>query len=189
MGLNRTGARRKGARGHGGARVLAKGALVTTAVTWAAASIPGCVLGVTTIATMPIEAGAGSGGGGGASSSSWVIPSGSWVNVTSNLAGIVSECGTVSIMTVRPDGSTLIAGVAGVGLYQSTDGGGTWAALGSSVDGGVPVANSPLSFVFDPKDPTHWWETGIHHGDGIFATTDDGATFTSLARGVVQSAD
>jgi photosystem II stability/assembly factor-like uncharacterized protein len=109
------------------------------------------------------------------------VPSGTWVNVTNNLANIPSECGNMSHLFVRPDGA-LIAGIAQRGLWVSQDGGNSWQAMDPGADGGrtTTITNRPTCLVFDPLNAATFWESGIYDGAGVFVTTDNGNTFASL---------
>src|SRR5690348_7670434 len=44
---------------------------------------------------------------------------GEWVNVTSNLAGLESICGNLTLVQAKPDEDVLIAGIASLGLFES----------------------------------------------------------------------
>ncbi|MCU1504871.1 MAG: glycosyl hydrolase [Ilumatobacteraceae bacterium] len=104
----------------------------------------------------------------------------SWVNDTGNLAGMASECGNMSYVSVRPDKDVVIAGVAHGGLWASTDPSTTvWTALGSGT-GSAKIINRPSSFVYDPDHPDTWWVSGIYAGGGVYKTTDGGTTFAQL---------
>src|SRR5450755_1204186 len=52
---------------------------------------------------------AGSGGGGVIMTAP--VPTGAWINATSNLAGVQSECGNLSGLIAKPDEDLLVAGV------------------------------------------------------------------------------
>ena len=67
---------------------------------------------------------------------------GQWVNVTSNLAGMASECGNMSYVSAKPNEDLVIAGVAQRGLWGSRDGGVSWHRLGSN-RGSATVKNRP----------------------------------------------
>ena len=75
---------------------------------------------------------------------------GEWTEATGNLAGMASECGNVSYISAKPDG-TLIAGIALHGLWHSADGGDSWTQLGQG-DGSDEILNRPSSIVYDPMD-------------------------------------
>src|SRR5262252_5424528 len=99
-----------------------------------------------------------------------------WVNVTGNLAGMASECGNLTILSVMPGSGTVIAGVAASGLWANSTGT-TWSHLGSGA-GSDPITNRPSWIVYDPVSPAVFWESGIYHSDsGINKTTDNGVTF------------
>jgi hypothetical protein len=121
---------------------------------------------------------AGKGAGGSAGSGAGAPPS-AWVNVTSNLANLPSECGNLTLVSATPGSSTVIAGVAKVGLYATTDGGAHWDALGTGA-GSAVITNRPSSIVYDPEHPGTFWESGIYNGGGVYRTTDDGETFEQL---------
>jgi hypothetical protein len=106
-------------------------------------------------------------------------PSSAWANATGNLANMPAGCGTLSRVEGKPCSNALIAGVADQGLFQSNDSGDTWTPLGTG-DGSTPITNNPLSILFDPENPDHFWENGLFGGGGLYATTDAGATFTRL---------
>ena len=57
-----------------------------------------------------------------------------WVNVTANLAGLPSECGNMCLLSAVPGQDRIIAGIAKRGLWQTTDGGATWTALGQGAN-------------------------------------------------------
>src|SRR5947207_10261782 len=74
----------------------------------------------------------GSGGGQGGSQGSGgsgpmglpdLIASPQYANVTGNLANLASDCGTLTMVTPKPDEDMLIAGIAAQGLWASLDGG------------------------------------------------------------------
>ena len=136
----------------------------------------------------PTSPGATSGGDAGGSSSggsssgglvAGAPPSGTWTNMTSNLANLPSECGNLSYMTAKPDEDFLIAGIAQKGLWGSHDGGASWQALGSGA-GSAMITNRTSTIVFDPKDSTRWWESGLYNGGGVYETSDDGVTLVGL---------
>jgi len=102
-----------------------------------------------------------------------------WVNITSNLAGLDSECGNMTNVTAKPDEDMLIAGIAMRGLWSSTDGGETWVELGQTKDS-EKVTNRTIRITFDPENSQRWWENGIYNAPGLFRTDDNGATLVSL---------
>jgi hypothetical protein len=155
--------------------VLAHGCVITLSTT-----APGT--SGSTVATAGAEAGteAGTGDGGGAP------VSGSWSNVTSNLANLSSECGNMAGFFAKPDEDLLIAGIALRGLWGSRDGGNSWQALSADA-GAANITNRPRSIVFDPNDSMKFWESGIYDGAGVFLTTNDGLTFAPL--GMVMNSD
>lgn len=121
-----------------------------------------------------------SGGGGAAGAED--VPMGSWLNVTNNLAGKDSACGTLTMLAAKPDEDLVIAGVATQGLWASTNGGDSWKQFGDS----HAITNRPTQLVYDPAHPEQFWEAGIY-GDGVYLTEDDGAHF--VKQGTVQHVD
>lgn len=124
----------------------------------------------------------GSGTQGGGSAGLGPLPEGEWVNVTSNLAHMPSECGNLSYGTAKPDEDLLLLGVAKNGLWASADGGGLWEKLGSDADPEL-ITNRVTALVFDPEHPETYWETGVYNGSGVFKTTDNGQTFSAFPIG------
>jgi photosystem II stability/assembly factor-like uncharacterized protein len=127
----------------------------------------------------------GGGSGGGSSSGSGAdstlkgpIPTGSWVNVTGNLAGVSSGCGTLVNVDAKPDEDFLIAGVTNAGLYGTRDGGSTWQQI-TAPSGAGSIDNRMTMVIFDPTTSTRFWECGIY-GDSPFVTTDDGKSWTQM---------
>jgi hypothetical protein len=109
------------------------------------------------------------------------LPTGTWTNVTSNLANLPSQCGNMSSVFTKPDEDVLIAGVAAQGLWASKNGNATWELLGGgTADAGDGIFNRPLALVYDPRAPSQFWESGIYDSNAFFLTKDDGATFTAL---------
>lgn len=104
---------------------------------------------------------------------------GPWENVTANLAHMPSECGSVSGFAAAPDEDRLIVGVALHGLWESTDGGSSWHALGTGA-GSDPITNRTVTLVFDPEHGSTFWEAGIYNGAGVYRTDDEGLTFHAL---------
>jgi photosystem II stability/assembly factor-like uncharacterized protein len=104
---------------------------------------------------------------------------GRWEEVASNLAGLESECGNLSLVSVRPDRDVIIVGIALRGLWASTDESAAWSPLGEG-DGSAVITNRPSSIVYDPDNPDTYWESGIYHEGGVFRTDDGGTTFQQL---------
>src|ERR1041384_2425469 len=96
-----------------------------------------------------------------------------WVNVTANLSEMPSECGNLCLLSVVPGQDKIIAGIAKRGLWQSVDGGATWIALGQGASS-APIVNRPSEIIYDPKDPSRFWESGIYNSSGIYETTNAG---------------
>lgn len=105
-------------------------------------------------------------------------PTASWQQVTANLAGLTSECGTVPVVTAQPGTDLVIAGVARNGLWALTPDGTAWTQLGTG--GGDEIPNRPTWIQWDPVDPATFWEAGIYVGPGVYGTTDGGSTFAQL---------
>jgi hypothetical protein len=119
---------------------------------------------------------------------------GMWVNVTGELAGMPSVCGTVQTVFTNPN-ENLIAGIADNGLWASSspngdpDGGG-WSELdmgnAAVCSSAMPpdsecITNRPTALVYDPVNPLQYWESGIYaNGYAVYITTDGGNTFTGL---------
>src|SRR5215213_10124731 len=102
-----------------------------------------------------------------------------WQPAAANLAGVPSECGNVSMLSVRPDRDMVITSVAQRGLWAETDGASTWTALGQGA-GSATITNRGIMVVYDPTNPNTFWEAGIYNGGGIYRTDDNGATFRPL---------
>lgn len=102
-----------------------------------------------------------------------------WVDVTSNLANLESECGNLTLLSARPCTDEIIAGVAQRGLFMTSDGGGSWNPLGTG-PGSAVITNRPSSIVYDPEHPEVFWESGIYNGGGVYRTDDGGTTFVQL---------
>jgi photosystem II stability/assembly factor-like uncharacterized protein len=129
----------------------------------------------------------GSGNAGGDGSGGNSMPSGppkpllegEWLNVTSNLAELQSECGNLSYGASKPDEDLIILGVATQGLWGSRNGGESWEKLGSDSDP-EQITNRASSMLFDPESPDTFWESGVYNAGGVYKTTDGGGSFTSL---------
>ncbi len=164
-----------------GACALAGGALLSPL-------LHGCVIRLSTYPP-PEDAGSSStvdgshsgstSGSPGDAASDATRPTGGWVNVTGNLASLTAMCGTLTMVSTKPDEDLLIAGLANVGLYGSRDGGKTWQPLGATSDAGQVIMNRPEAIVYDPKVTTRFWEAGVYAGSP-FITNDDGRTWTQL---------
>jgi len=121
-----------------------------------------------------------SGGATGGSAGAGVVPvsptpQAKWENVTTNLAGMASECGNLGRVSSHPTADMLLVGVAKKGLFSSTDGGASWQPLGTT---GATITNRISYVAYDPAAPATFWESGIYNGGGVYKTTDNGATFT-----------
>ena len=105
-------------------------------------------------------------------------PSG-WVNVTANLAGMPSDCGTLAYLSAKPDQDMLIACVGQQGYWASTDGAATWVQLGKGT-GSATVTHKTTSIVYDPTAPNTFWESGIYGNLESYKTNNNGQTFVAL---------
>ncbi|MEP7053224.1 MAG: hypothetical protein ABJB12_22870 [Pseudomonadota bacterium] len=132
---------------------------------------------------------AGAGGSvahGGASSIDYgnpTVPEAKWTNITNNLANMASECGNVGGIFPSPYLDLLLVGVARQGLWSSADGGATYKKIGTTGD---MILNRTIMLVWDPSDTKTFWESGIYgfenpFTDGVFKTTDNGASFKGYA--------
>jgi len=104
---------------------------------------------------------------------------GGWVAATTNLAGLPSECGNMSLLSADPLQDEVVAGVAQQGLWESSDGAANWTRLGTGA-GSAVITNRPSSITYDPADPNTFWESGTYNSGGAYETTDGGATFKQL---------
>lgn len=104
---------------------------------------------------------------------------GQWVNVTSNLSGMASECGNMTYVSAKPSEDLMIAGVAARGLFGSRDGGSTWSALGT-MNPTAQIVNRPGNIVYDPVNTNVFWEAGIYNSNGVYRTNNNGLSFTAL---------
>ena len=104
---------------------------------------------------------------------------GSWIPVTANLAGLPSECGNLSLLSVRPDRDMLTVSVALRGLWASENGAVVWTPLGMGA-GSATITNRGSSIVYDPDHPNTFWQSGIYNGGGVYRTDDNGVTFRQL---------
>ncbi len=119
-------------------------------------------------------------GGSSSEGGTFPTPTGQWTIVTSNLAGLGSECGNMSNLSSKPDEDLLIAGIAQQGLWGSTNGGGTWTPMGQADAGSAVITNRTSQIVYDPVHPHTFWESGLYNAGGVYETTDDGVTFAWL---------
>ena len=77
-----------------------------------------------------------------------------------NLAGQPSTCGTLSLVSARPDKDELIAGLwpRACGPTRAAR---PWAPIGKGA-GSAPITNRSTSIVYDPEHPGTFWESGIY---------------------------
>ena len=108
-------------------------------------------------------------------------PPAAWSNATGNLAGLMSECGNLTLVAADPCHDRVIAGVAHGGLWMSSDRGASWNKLGTGA-GSAAIGHRPSSIVFDPEHSDVFYESGIYGAlnDGVFMTSDGGTTFKPL---------
>jgi photosystem II stability/assembly factor-like uncharacterized protein len=106
--------------------------------------------------------------------------SASWVNVTGSLANQPAECGNLTLLSPVPGSGTVIAGVAGKGLWANSTGT-TWTHMGDGA-GSASIINRPSWVTYDPTHPGVFWESGIYGNGtgGVFRTNDGGTTFQAL---------
>ena len=116
---------------------------------------------------------------GGAAGSSGTVPAGAWVDVTSNLTSLQSECGNLSYLSTEPNQDRLIASVALQGLWSTTDGGDSWGAIGQG-SGSDQITNRGSLVLYDPDHPGSFWEVGTYNAGGVYKTEDDGDTFKQV---------
>jgi photosystem II stability/assembly factor-like uncharacterized protein len=111
------------------------------------------------------------------------IDAGTWVNISGNLAGMHSECGNMSMLSVRPDRDELISGIALNGLWSNTDPEEpTWRHLGEG-NGSAVITNRTSTLVYDPENHNVFWESGAYGaGGGVYQTIDGGQTFVQLGK-------
>jgi photosystem II stability/assembly factor-like uncharacterized protein len=104
-----------------------------------------------------------------------------WVDATGNLAGLSSECGNLSYVSVNPEGE-LIASVALQGLWSSDDSGESWTQLGEAA-GSDALELRTTAIVHDPLEPKRFWVSGQYDTGGIYETSNGGASFRQLLEG------
>jgi len=101
----------------------------------------------------------------------------SWVPATGNLASMASECGNLCRIFPVPNSANVIAGVAGAGLWVTTNGGALWTKLGGA---DCQMRNRPQQILFDPGNAATFWEVGIYTAPGVLKTTEGGRTFAPV---------
>jgi len=163
-----------GQGGDGGGVSPQGGSTQTTGGTSGEGDTPGSGNGSNAGGSGGDEPSSGGSGGSGGGNDLDALTTGTWTIATGNLANKDSTCGNMGGVFPNPAGDVLIAGVAGDGLFSSTDEGTTWVSLGTA-KGSDSVINRITSVVFDPDDATHWWESGTY-GQGVYRTQDDGKT-------------
>jgi photosystem II stability/assembly factor-like uncharacterized protein len=106
---------------------------------------------------------------------------GNWTPITGNLAGLASECGNVSLLSVRPDQDQLIVSIAQQGLWANAPGSDTWVRLGTK-PGSAPITNRGTSILYDPTHPGTFWESGIYNGGAVYRSNDGGLSLRQLGQ-------
>jgi photosystem II stability/assembly factor-like uncharacterized protein len=109
-----------------------------------------------------------------------------WTPAAANLTGLPSECGNMSLVSVRPDRDMLLASVAKQGLWSSASGVTQWSPLGRGA-GSATITNRGSTIVYDPEHLDTFWESGLYNGGAVYRTDDNGATFRQL--GSISSSD
>lgn len=103
----------------------------------------------------------------------------SWEPAASNLAGLRSECGNLSLVAAHPTLNEVVASVALQGLFAQRAGSDSWEPLGTAA-GSDRITNRGSAVVHDPDLPSRYWESGIYGGGGVYRTDDSGQTFVRL---------
>jgi photosystem II stability/assembly factor-like uncharacterized protein len=80
-------------------------------------------------------------------------------------------------MGTIPGTTTALAGISGVGVWATSDGGTTWTKCGAADS--QQIAGRPVQFLFDPNAPKTFW-VAASYGDALFRSDDGGMTFTKL---------
>ncbi len=96
--------------------------------------------------------------------------------------------GGVMALAIDPQNpSTIYASVLAGGLFQSTDGAASWSAVNSGLEKGITSGSDYMSvLMIDPQDSntiyaaSHGVVDGEDADNGLFKTTDGGATWTAL---------
>jgi len=83
-----------------------------------------------------------------------------------------------SILTLPGSPVKVVVGVAGLGLYQTTDDGITWTPVGQ----GIKADRARAFVVYPPTNPTTWY-MGLHRG-GVMKSTDNGVSWFHLGQGM-----
>ncbi|MBL8086443.1 MAG: hypothetical protein JNM85_00025 [Chthonomonas sp.] len=109
-----------------------------------------------------------------------------WTNLTDSLASQVVGC--LALDPLNPNivylgtGEEYFAGntQAGVGIYRSTDAGATWTLLGNSTFNGQRINEINVN----PTNTSNWV---VSSDQGIWTTTNSGATFTKRLSGTASA--
>ena len=106
---------------------------------------------------------------------------GQWVPATTNLTGLASECGNMSLVSARQGPGHAHRRHRSAGsLGDQHDGSTTWRLLSGHGPGSATIINRPSSITYDPSHPNTFWESGIYNGGGAYETPDNGTTFKQL---------
>jgi hypothetical protein len=136
-----------------------------------------------------------------------------WVNVTANLADRPSECGNLCLLSVVPGQDKIIAGIAQRGLWQTTNGGATWTQLGQVESTSIPAAEpTTAEKAVEARSTGKGQWVAVHEGtggvtvdrvngdvyivvtgkeifkergQGVWKSTDQGATFARVDGNVI----
>ena len=107
-----------------------------------------------------------------------VQTSDAWVDITSNLVGVPSECGNLSFVAGHPSTDLVLAGIALQGLWQLNEAGDGWVRTGADPQSD-PIGNRTTSVLFDPDDLDRFWQSGSY-SSGAFRTDDGGQIYSQL---------
>jgi photosystem II stability/assembly factor-like uncharacterized protein len=117
------------------------------------------------------------------------LTQGRWVNITPpglDLSGDAFGCSRLAMDPCHP--YTLYVCVDQQGIYKTTDGGATWARLGTppaspNYGDSVTYLDSPLDVKIDPNDPTHLYAVqGVRGATlGFWESRDGGSTWKKPA--------
>jgi photosystem II stability/assembly factor-like uncharacterized protein len=117
------------------------------------------------------------------------LTKGQWVNITPpglDLSADAYGCSRLAMDPCRP--YTLYVCVDQQGIYKTTDGGATWARLGTppaspNYSTSVTYLDSPLDVKIDPNNPDHLYAVQGVRGStlGFWVSEDGGSTWTKPA--------